>query len=541
MNRYGIFIRVLLIFLPLSNTIASSYGGINPAKDNVFPISACGPMSAYLALRAIGYECSLKELISRCEYQGEPVEVKKVYNALNSFEGIKCSIKTYNRDELLTQLKKDKCAAILLINRKSKVINHLTTVCFKNNKLILLEYPFIKAIYEELITPNIWKGDCLIVQFKSRFVPQTTYIYFFIAILCCFFLGVLSKRYLTKHYHFSILVALVVVSCGFNNIAFGDTVINVSQREPHIIDLGIIEDVNNIQDIYIKNDTKKTVTISSVSVSCSSCIKPVSTPETILSGKKGLLKFNLINKRKGVMRSRAIVETKEAGKILIVFKSIVPNIWIYPQIEFGSIKKGQSPQKTFFVLSLVYPNAKVLDVNSPSECTAYKIRKPKKNETFDLPDNTDCIGVLDLSLNSSKLGTGSFTKEIILKTNIQQFSKLNIPIKGEVEGDFRAYPKKLVFFEHGNKKEILRKCQVVLYDVKTLKINEIKIIPSHHNIMAKIESISNMNQGKIKLNITVALKADVVEVEDISYKGEVTTFHKGEILFKIPYNIFVFQ
>jgi hypothetical protein len=510
MNRYIVLLAVELSLASLPGVFLRPQGGVNIAKENILPMSACGPMSAYMALRAIGKDCSLDDLMLKCGYRGEPVEVKKVYDALNSLEGIRCSIKTYSRAELMAQLKKNHCAAILLINIRSDAIDHLSTICLRNNKLLLLEYPFIQEINEHLITPEFWKGDCLLVQHKSRFISRTIYMYL-AAILCSFILGMLSKCFLTKRRLINVLVLTIVAACDVSGIAYGETVCRISKRTPHIIDMGIIEDENTIEDVFIENDTRNTVTIKSVNVSCSSCLKPIRIPIEIAPGEKGLFRFKLINKRKGAVQSRVIVQTNKVGNVLISFKTIIPKIWSYPEVEFGSIERGQLVHQSVFVLSIGYPKVKIKDVTISSSITdpktkirdanddpslapikarmmgdtqpaglTYNLRKPKKSEILGLPQYAHCIGVLDLSLDSSKLEIGSFISQLVLKTNVPQFSQLCIPLKGEVLGDVRVYPKKLLFLYRSGDTQISRQCQVILNKVNEFRMHEvIKIVVSY--------------------------------------------------------------
>ena len=508
-------------------------------QGNSFSQSACGPVASFIALRTLGVDCSLGEVVSRCGYSGEPVDVKSIYKTLNSFRGIKCTLEKLKNEELLEHLKQNDCVALLLVKKRADIINHVVSLISKQGKLSFIDYPHIRKNFDLAEFPQrFWTGDCLMVKRDGPFLLSIS---FYVFLACCV-LFFYSIAFLLRHTREKKLLGILLVAglLSYHTCtAFGNNEFNLSQAQKLLtIDLGRIEDKDKVStEVYIINDTLELLTINNVKVACSSCIKPTSFPDKISPGTKGCFRFDIFTKRmKGRIKSLAILESDEGKNLGLAFIGFIPCIWSYPdRFEMGNIVKGNVIQKNNLLLSMGYPDAKIIKIITPNDfvkCTLGKVHIDPNR----LHKDAFCLGALTLQFDTSHLELGFFKQEVILKTNIPYYSNIRVPIMGYLQGDVKLYPSKLIFSSIKAEEKVEKKCRAVLNDFQQKNSRELKIQSSHPWIKAEISDTTSVKSGKTQIIIKATLTPKKMN-ESIS-KGELTVLHNSKAIFRIPYFAF---
>ncbi len=507
------------------------FGGSSQKVAGKFlPFPYCGPVSSYITLRHFGIDCTLKEVSDLCNYKIKPVKLSDVYRTLKSFEGIKCSIKTTSPPKIMKYLSVPDTVVLLAIDpNDGESVGHLVVLLPKENKYLLVDYPRIIDNYDLHQLPENIASKCMVVR-KASFYSNAKILY----IIAIAILTILIGKYQLKKKTCMILIIFCTFS--YTGISYGSNVCINQDEEYFDINLGLIEsrEPNIIKEISIKNETDTPILITEALVSCSSCIKLLQFPNRIETKSQETLKFRIeINKKTGPIEPKVVLKGN-AGTYVFAFKGYIRSLWVSDTtLELGNIKADKIIKKEIRLFHAGFPDAKILNVTYSDKFLNLKIKK-EEGGNGSIKEN-GCFSRIALTFDFSKSELGRYDENIIIKTNIEGYSDIKIPVNAYILGNVRLVPSKLLFIRTKNNDRLMRKVKVQFnetFQEITSNIGNIKLISDIIGIEA---NLINFNKDTKTINIEIALLPNF-ETTKISH-GEIIAKCRQKELFRIPYTV----
>lgn len=136
--------------------------------------TACGPIACYVALRQMGTEVSLSDVVSRCDWRdGEFTSLRTMFKVMNAYPGISCRAIRMSPAQLRLEMRRELSSVIVFTRRSvDEPINHATTVINQTDRgFTLVDYPVVNRMVSDHQLAELWDGQALIVEasvFRDR-------------------------------------------------------------------------------------------------------------------------------------------------------------------------------------------------------------------------------------------------------------------------------------------------------------------------------------------------------------------------------------
>lgn len=165
-----------------------AFGDLPTVKDEHYK-NACGPIACFVALRSLGSESSLSEMVKKCAWEeGKFVPLKTLEAAVQSYQGIDGQLAQLSPQELCQLLRDDQTVVILATRKNSEEVDHaVCAVIVKDNDqtIGLIDYPELtqdKTIGE---VADAWDGAALVVRVSPVYRALDKFGLFFAPMVVC--------------------------------------------------------------------------------------------------------------------------------------------------------------------------------------------------------------------------------------------------------------------------------------------------------------------------------------------------------------------
>jgi hypothetical protein len=144
-----------------------------PFVANAHYRTACGPIACFAALRTLGVECSLDELVTKCDWEeGKLIPLSTLEAVIQSYRGIDGQLSQLSPQELCQLLRDDHTVVILATRGDSERVDH--AVCAvdatdNDQGITLIDYP--EMVQEQTMTElaDAWDGAALVVRISPTY------------------------------------------------------------------------------------------------------------------------------------------------------------------------------------------------------------------------------------------------------------------------------------------------------------------------------------------------------------------------------------
>lgn len=159
-------ISYILITLVTADTRKSNSTEKKHSNAQVPYKTACGPISCYAAVKYLGGDIPLEEIISSCKWQeGKMTSLGSMQNALNKLSSVRCQAVRMTPSQLSDYLNSGQYAAILPIRKHTDSIDH--SVCaFGSNEsgILYIDYPELIVNVPIRNLTEVWDGEVLLIS-----------------------------------------------------------------------------------------------------------------------------------------------------------------------------------------------------------------------------------------------------------------------------------------------------------------------------------------------------------------------------------------
>ncbi|NQT17779.1 MAG: hypothetical protein HQ582_33800 [Planctomycetes bacterium] len=174
------------------DVLPSALGDLPTVVDEQYK-NACGPVACFVALRSLGVETSLDDVVERCKWEeGKFISLETLEAAVQSYRGIDGHLAQVSPPELCQLLGDDQTVVILVTRKRSEELNHAVcavAVTDNDQTIRLIDYP--ELTQERLIAElaDAWDGQALVVR-RSATYRALDKVGLFFAPMVAFLIGV---------------------------------------------------------------------------------------------------------------------------------------------------------------------------------------------------------------------------------------------------------------------------------------------------------------------------------------------------------------
>ena len=165
MNRYAV---IAILLLCSAVTFQTRVTHAQPTLEDIQYKTACGPIACFAALKTLGVETTLPEVVQKCEWKQDVfVPLTAMQSALKSYRGIDCQMVQLSPKELVGLLNDERTVVILAMRKTTDDVDH--AVCAvgteQNGQVVkMIDYP--ELVRRQLIgeLADKWDGAALVVR-----------------------------------------------------------------------------------------------------------------------------------------------------------------------------------------------------------------------------------------------------------------------------------------------------------------------------------------------------------------------------------------
>jgi hypothetical protein len=139
-----------------------------PIVEDIEYGTACGPIAGFVALKSLGIDSSLDEVIKRSHWVKDKfVPLEDLQAALNTYRGMDCQLGKISPQQLCELLKDDQTVVILALRKQTDQVDHaVCAVSVDDNGQIVkvFDYP---ELYRDMVIGDVtsrWDGHALVVR-----------------------------------------------------------------------------------------------------------------------------------------------------------------------------------------------------------------------------------------------------------------------------------------------------------------------------------------------------------------------------------------
>jgi hypothetical protein len=128
---------------------------------------ACGPIAVYVALRRIGHDTPLENIIKSCSWvEGQEVKFDTLVKVLNLKRGIKVRAVRLSPEQLIAWMDQGgSAAAILPVRKFANAADHaLCVVGVNENRLRIVDYPELTYDSTAEKLSDVWSGEAILIS-----------------------------------------------------------------------------------------------------------------------------------------------------------------------------------------------------------------------------------------------------------------------------------------------------------------------------------------------------------------------------------------
>ncbi|HQH53265.1 MAG TPA: hypothetical protein PKY01_12630, partial [Candidatus Hydrogenedentes bacterium] len=129
-------------------------------------LSACGPVSCYTALVALGVQASIENIENQLDWRpGRQVSLERIYCMLQQYPGVCCEATNLDLGELEKLVESDSCVALVPIRRFGTEIDHIVTVVgTRDERFLVMDFPDEARFRTCEEMKGVWTGSAIIVR-----------------------------------------------------------------------------------------------------------------------------------------------------------------------------------------------------------------------------------------------------------------------------------------------------------------------------------------------------------------------------------------
>lgn len=150
---------------------------------------ACGPIACLVALRSLGVETSLDEVVQKCQWEeGKLSPLETLETAVQSYRGIDGRLAQISPQELCQLLKDDQTVVILATRKSSEELNHAVcavAVADDGQAITLIDYPELTQERSIAEVADAWDGQALVVRTSATYRALDKFGLFFAPMVAC--------------------------------------------------------------------------------------------------------------------------------------------------------------------------------------------------------------------------------------------------------------------------------------------------------------------------------------------------------------------
>lgn len=155
-----------------------------------------------------------------------------------------------------------------------------------------------------------------------------------------------------------------------------------------------------------------------------------------------------ISTEKSQRRATVFVKGSKAPYAVLRLTAVVRRVWSIPaEIDLGILNRQRSIKRSILILAAGLPDASLSDLQIPVGLLDYAVKSNQLLLNEQLrdrqPDRVLCN--LEIEWNGSGRTLGTFSHAIVVKTNVEEFPQIVIPVKGRVVGDVDVRPAFIAF------------------------------------------------------------------------------------------------
>lgn len=134
--------------------------------------TACGPIAGYVAIRRVGGETTLPEMIAACGWrEGTMTPFSTLADAVSRNQSVNVRVVRVTPDQLFEALRSGNCAAILPIRKYATGMDHaVCAIGVENDHLIIIGYPELRTELSRPLLTDIWNGETIFIT--RRLLPS---------------------------------------------------------------------------------------------------------------------------------------------------------------------------------------------------------------------------------------------------------------------------------------------------------------------------------------------------------------------------------
>lgn len=130
---------------------------------------ACGPIACYIAVRELGQDVTLEELIKDCNWsEGSTVGLHELWHVMRDVPGLAAKPVRLTPTELYTWLSETRGIAILATRKYTSEIDHaVAAIGTANGGIEFIDYPELAEIKSLSALADDWDGAAILVKRRA--------------------------------------------------------------------------------------------------------------------------------------------------------------------------------------------------------------------------------------------------------------------------------------------------------------------------------------------------------------------------------------
>jgi hypothetical protein len=160
--------RVALALAATASAASAASTDERPLVDAGYR-TACGPISIYATLRALGRQATLDRIIADCGWrEGEQTPFSTLVEVLRRHRGIEVQAVRLSPDQLLAWFARDgRRAAILPIRKYAGTDHSICVIGAEGQRFRVADYPELAYVMTAGQLSDVWNGEAILVTEKS--------------------------------------------------------------------------------------------------------------------------------------------------------------------------------------------------------------------------------------------------------------------------------------------------------------------------------------------------------------------------------------
>jgi len=492
--------------------------------------TACGPISCYSALRWLGVECKLRDLVEQCEWHnGVRIPLFKLVNSLKQY-GVNVEPLKLSPTTLEAILGTDRRIAIILPiqNNRNGEVDHVITVIGLNKERDLLFVSYPDGFGEISISrlQELWHGQAIIVSRTAEFGFWMYKPLLIISVMIIFMLALIILHRCRKAYRTAFFLSVLLILSSQSSSSFAGEITATLSHDFGVVDENVLID----HTFEIVNDSSRSIQITSVKPGCQSCITVIKAADVIPSRGKAQISIALNTKGKqGACQQSVFVQTKDTTLpgILLTMKGTVRGIWAAPiAVDLGDVnqKKGGLPHQVI-IWAAGLPNCKVKSVNYDS--SVLNVQNITSSFITTGAEDIRMLAALSIETSRDMIPPGALSSKVMIDTTDEKYTNAIVPITGFVHSNNKITPQLLYFGAIKPKLEVERQCTVELEQ----SIDDLRVTSTNSSVSVILESTSNPKVVKVR----AIFNGNSNQPDERVIKGEIYGIVKNNRLFAIRF------